>query len=470
MQDIYQKLSKDYLIDELVEGLIHVPSEEIVKFLSVLDINFPRSLRFSSLKKVLYPILTEEYDQLLKSESDVDGPERLEESRRQTRLTWIDSFSETQLENELYKFNNRDYDQEYLTEFWKRFINFLITEGIPKKDIAEFIEKALHKYESNQSLPPVRLFNKTLEPFIYDEEDTFDGLLRDIFAQRVVLSATISEIKQIGAKFNIKVPTRLTKIQVLAIIVDELKKRGEYIPEVHEELNDFNLKELEDFARLNNIIAFAYINKDQMIEYMYKEYDANHEPMKKFIHDEETAIELEKEIEELENQTIEETPEETQDEEEVVEEAKEEPIVEEEVEETPVVIKEVEEEKVETVETVVYKNESINEIKQEILSLKELVLELQTNVSSLSNELSESKDKLDQISKGLIPRWVKRLILVLFIIGLFFMVFIPLSYYLPEAPIIKQINYLFNLIPFFGGRTFLEFLHKFFMRIFGIVV
>jgi hypothetical protein len=81
MQDIYQKLNKDYSIDEIVEDLTNVPGDEISKLLTELDINFPRSLRFSALQKVLYPILESEYNELLKSESDVEGPDRLEESR-----------------------------------------------------------------------------------------------------------------------------------------------------------------------------------------------------------------------------------------------------------------------------------------------------------------------------------------------------------------------------------------------------
>lgn len=313
MSDIYQKLNKDFSVDEIVDSLVNIPAEEIVYFLEGLDINFPRSLRFGALQKVLFPILEKEFQELSKDGSDVEGPERLEESRRLNRLRWIDSFSETQFENELYKFNNREFDQAYLAEFWKRLISFLIKEGVPRKTITEFLEKGRHKYKNTQALPPIRLFQKALEPMIYDEEATFDGLLRSLFAKRVVLSATISELKQIGTKYGIKVPTRLTKIQVLEIIVNELKNRNEYIPEIHSELSSFNLKELEEFARLNNIIAFAYINKDQMIEYMYKDFDEKPKEIRKFIPDEEESTKLDEEIIE-----IEETITEKQDKEEIV--------------------------------------------------------------------------------------------------------------------------------------------------------
>ena len=120
MQDIYQKLNRNDTIDELVENLVNVPGEEIAKLLTDIDINFPRSIRFGALQKVLFPVLEQEYNDLLKSDSNAEGPERLEESRRQTRLRWIDSFSETQFENELYKFNDKELDKQFLFEFWKR--------------------------------------------------------------------------------------------------------------------------------------------------------------------------------------------------------------------------------------------------------------------------------------------------------------------------------------------------------------
>ena len=471
MQDIYQKLNKDYSIDELGESLVTVPGEEIAMFLAELDINIPRSIRFGALQKTLYPILEQEYNELLKEENDVEGPERLEDSRRQTRLTWIDSFSETQFENELFKFNNKEYDRKYLFEFWKKLINFLLKEGVPKQTLATFIEKLIHKYQNNQSLPPVRLFQKDIEPCIYDEEDTFDGLNRDIFAKRVVLSATVSELKQIGAKYNIKVPTRLTKIQVLEIVTNELKRRGEYIPEIHSELNDFNLKELEDFARLNNIIAFAYINKDQMIEYIYKDFDEKKQTIKVFQKDQEVVAHLDVETDEI-VQEIEEKIEEKQ----VV--AK--PLVQEKTEVVEDVtlditedIEDVKAEKTENKEdrpnVFQYDSDKIDELKKEIISLKEIVLGLQTEVHILQNETNKNNVKLDIISKGLVPRWFKRLVVVLMIIFVFFMIYVPLSYYYPDAPVISQINWLFSQIPFFGGNNFLEFMHKFFERLFGIL-
>jgi hypothetical protein len=353
-------------------------------------------------------------------------------------------------------------------------LNFLIREGIPKKDIAIFLERVIQKYQSNQSIPPIRLFQKALDPHIYDEEGTFDGLNRDVFAKRVVLSATISELKQIGSKFDIKVPTRLTKIQVLEIVIDELKARNEYIPDIHLELTEFNLKELEEFARLNNIIAFAYINKDQMIEYMYKEFDEKNIQVKKYKIDEAVAEQLHQETveiqEELEENVVEET---------VKEEVK--PIVvEEKIEENDEDVTkdlQVEEAKPQEAKTetiavdraiVQYDKDSLDELKKEIISLKEIVLELQAEVNVLRNETIKGNAKLDKVTKGLIPVWFKRLVFVLIIITLFFMIYVPLAYYYPNAPVISQINFVFDKIPFLGGSTFLEFLLRFFQRLFGV--
>lgn len=474
MQDIYQKLNSDYLDDELVNKLINIPGEDIAKLMIDLDINFPRSVRFKSLKRVLLPILEEEYENLRNAERGAEGPERLEESRRLTRLTWAKFFSETQFENEIFKFNNRETDKKYLTEFWREFITYLKKEAISMEVVGNFAEKIIHRF---QNTPPLRLFNKALEPHIYDENNTFDGLEKVIFAERVVLSATISELKQIGAKYGIKVPTRLTKIQVLEIIVKELKERGKYIPEIHADLNDFNLKELEDFARLNDIIAFAYINKDQMIEYMFDEFEEIRIMPKRIQTADDTTIIEEDVVEdfqehitedgvELESVAVDEEDEiesviEIEDITEIIEERK--PTEPEKIE----VIEKLQEPAVQVApQPVVTQFDSavINDLKTEVLALKDIVIELKNQVVLVHEENKKNVTKLEKISKGLVPKWFKRLILVLFIIFVLLAVFVPLSYYYPDAPVISQIAFVLKQIPFFGGRDFLSFLHRIFER------
>ena len=487
MQDIFQMLKSENSINELAENLVSVPGDEIVNLLDELDINLPRSIRFSALQQVLFPVLEHEYNELLKADSKGEGPERLEESRRKTRLRWIDSFSETQFENELFGFNDREIDRKYLFNFWQGLIKYLIKEGVPRQTLATHFEKFYRKYHNNQGLPPVRLFNKTLDPYLYDEDGTFDGLFRSLFAKRVVLSATISEIKKIGNKYGIKVPTRLTKAQVLDIIIEELRKRGEYIRDVHEELNDFNLKEVEEFARLNHIIAFAYINKDQMVEILFHEYDEIAPKRKSFRKDEEIAVQLEEAIEAFEepagdtkeNIAAEEKtnvliqPEQSRDIEDfepIVEEKKELPKPEKIEDEVMADLTEPETVKVEekTTETKPKEKDVVitdadyrhaEDLRHEIIALKEIVLDLQRDVKSLKEESNSHLTKLNRISKGLVPRWFKVLFVIFLILTLFFIVFIPVSYYYPNTIIIKQIADLFSKIPFFGPKNFLEFLH-----------
>lgn len=116
-----------------------------------------------------------------------------------------------------------------------------------------------------------------------------------------------------------------------------------------------------------------------------------------------------------------------------------------------------------------YDKDSLDELKKEIISLKEIVLELQAEVNALRNETIKGNAKLEKVTKGLIPVWFKRLVFVLIIITLFFMIYVPLAYYYPNAPVISQINFVFDKIPFLGGSTFLEFLLRFFQRLFGVL-
>jgi len=111
-------------------------------------------------------------------------------------------------------------------------------------------------------------------------------------------------------------------------------------------------------------------------------------------------------------------------------------------------------------------SESIEELKNEILSLKQIVLELQTKVENLQEDTTKSNFKLDAISKKLFPKWFKITVLILFFVSIFIAIFIPLSIYYPDAPVISQIAWLFDKIPFLGGRSLLEFLQAFFERLF----
>jgi len=477
MQDIYQSLNSDENIDELAKELVHIPGEELAKFLDSLEINLPRSLRFGALQKVLFPILEKEYNDLLNNESSAEGPERLEESRRQTRLGWLDTFSETQYENELFRFNNREIDRAYFEEMWKRIIKYLIKESVPKNFIADFLEKRISKY---QSQAPAKLFNKALDSFICDEEGNFDGLLIEQFKKRVLVSATITELKQIGAKYGVKVPTRLTKIQVLDIIIKELKDREEYIPEVHSELNDFNLKELEEFARLNNIIAFAYINKDQMIDIMLDEYFETEHKIVHYNKAEDISQDIEAEpvimpevIEETvdESITVEENSVEEPKEiakEEVLQDITEEvePLEKEEpIEVAPTdqeVVQEVTNEQKTSQTPVNLSDESFEDLKQEIITLQQMVRELSKDIDDLKEDNEIDLQEFDKVKKRLFPRWFKTIILIGFFISLFLIIFIPLAHYYRNVIIVKQIADLLDKVPFFGDRSLLEFIIDFF--------
>jgi hypothetical protein len=361
---------------------------------------------------------------------------------------------------------------------WKRIIKYLIKESVPKNFIADFLEKRISKY---QSQAPAKLFNRALDPFICDEEGNFDGLLIEQFKKRVLVSATITELKQIGAKYGVKVPTRLTKIQVLDIIIKELKEREEYIPEVHSELNDFNLKELEEFARLNNIIAFAYINKDQMIDIMLDEYFESEHKIIHYNKAEDISQDIEAEpviMPEVEEETIEES---TQVEESIpVEEpkeiAKEEVLqdITEEVEplekEEPVEMASIDEEAVQEVTNeqkttpapVNFSDESVEDLKQEIITLQQMVRELSKDIDDLKEDNEIDLQEFDKIKKRLFPRWFKTLILIGFFISLFLIIFIPLAHYYRNVIIIKQIADLLDKVPFFGERSLLEFIIDFF--------
>lgn len=313
---------EDYLVKDLMKIVMNIQSQDANNLFMELNITFGRELRISVLRKVFKDpvILTRRERNSLADEMNY-------------RLSWFNQYSETQLIN-LFKFyKNPELEQLYLETLWETIIEELEDKKISKESFKRLLDLSNKKYQKEDIIA----YNKNLDDIFFDEKGKLDGLTPEQLRPVLYKSSTIVEIREIGKKYGVNVPSRLRKAELLAIIINELKDDNKYSEELEENLNKLNILLLQRFAKDNNIKASTELKKEEVIEYVLSNAtqtkEAYYVPK-----EEEYHLEADHFGEVLEEEIVEEIIEEVIEEavEEIVEEAIEEEIIEEALEEEEV--------------------------------------------------------------------------------------------------------------------------------------
>lgn len=251
-------LKKEYIISEILETLINYPSANVVEFFNGISLNFPREIRIESLKKVLRP-------KVLKTR--VERASLADEMNY--RLSWFNQFTEVQLNN-LFKFYKEPVlEKLYFEELWLSIIEYITDRSIDPKDLIELIDRTKNYAKAKKiSLEDAIVYNDTLDVLFFDEKGKIDGLRQEVIRPVLYKSSTLTEIRQLGSKYQVNVPKRLKKSELLEIIVKELKDRNEYTEVKETELHNMNIIVMQRFAIKNNIKASTELKKEEVIEYI----------------------------------------------------------------------------------------------------------------------------------------------------------------------------------------------------------
>lgn len=321
-------LDNNYLVGDLLEGLVNTPSETIRDFFVEIGFNFNRTLRIEVLKQLLRPKIMETRRERSTLADEMNY-----------RLSWFNQFTETQLVN-LFKFyNDKELNEVYLEQLWLRLIEDMIGRELNKEDFNHLINISKEHKNNTQTNKDLVLYNNNLNELFFDDEGQIDGLNPEAIRPVLYKSSTITEIRQIGQKFNVTVPQRLKKQELLDIMIEELKDRDEYTEELEKELNKLNIMLLQRYAKDNNIKASTELKKEEVIEYVLKN---SHTTKEKYYIPSSSVYEVEAKelgqtVEEDETEIYGKSLEELKQEEAstVVEEVKEEPVLEVKEEPTP---------------------------------------------------------------------------------------------------------------------------------------
>lgn len=292
-------LGEELLIEDVLKSLVLLPAEEILDFFKEINLNFPRELRIDALRETFRERVFQTRQERHNLADEMNY-----------RLSWFNQFSEVQLVN-LFKFYKDDeLFLNFREELWLNILENITDRNIAESQLAALFKLANDNEDKNTDLNvnPID-YNKSLDELFYDDDNKIDGLIQEEIRPVLYRSSTITEIRELGKKYGVNVPTRLKKNELIEIICDELKERNEYTKEIEEELKKMNLVLIQRYAKVNDIKASPELKKEEVIEYVL----ANAEETKEIYYVPSPSVyeEIETEEPELEHEEIEEVKEET---------------------------------------------------------------------------------------------------------------------------------------------------------------
>lgn len=243
-----------YNVGNLLDHLIFVPGDYLANFLKNIGLTVPRKLRIKVLKTVLKKPVERTIEER-KSLADEMG----------YRLTWFSRFTDTQLVNLLEWYKDSNLSREYLIEFWRELLSYFVDKGVSENDLLTLINEA---YKNAGKTVFTKEFNQQINPIFYDLNGEIDGVTQEEFRPVVYKASTLTELRQIGDKYNASIPKRLKKNELLEVIIQKLQERGEYTKELEEKLKGQSILLLERYAKDNDIKVSTELKKEEIIEFI----------------------------------------------------------------------------------------------------------------------------------------------------------------------------------------------------------
>ena len=251
-------LGEERVVNDILKVLTKYPATKVVEFFKDLNLNFPRQLRIQTLKAIFRDevFATRQERHNLADEMNY-------------RLSWFNQFTEVQLVN-LFKFYKKpELEQQFLDLLWLNILENITDRNISENSLSQLIKDSEeHTANTPNSKEDIISYNKTLDVLFYDEKDHIDGLIQEQIRPVLYRSSTITEIRELGKKYGVNVPSRLKKSELIEIICQELKERNEYTEEIEADLNKMNIILIQRYAKNNDIKASTELKKEEVIEYI----------------------------------------------------------------------------------------------------------------------------------------------------------------------------------------------------------
>ncbi len=378
--------SKQLKIEEILKSIIYLPAEQVLEFLKDIGLTVPRELRIYVLRENLRAKVAETRKTRLTLADELNY-----------RLSWFTEFTETQLENLLIFFDDKEIIKQYLEDLWTDLFGYMVEKQVPDFDLDRLYQSSIEHVKANGlTLPNIAEYNYALKDVFYDSFGRIDGVSPNKIRNVLYKSSTLSEIRDLGKKYDVNIPRRLKKNQLADIIVNELKDNGEYTEDLEKQVRSMSVIIMQRFAIDHDIKASTELKKEEVIEYILKNAKETKETY--FIPNSRDVYEKEMDDEPVEEEVLvaaaeEEKPqEEEKPAEEVVEEA---PVEEEPVDEGP---QEVVEEEPKVEEEVSHVETKVVEVIKEVPAKVEYVAPA-INLDALVEEVKKLREAITVAAK-----------------------------------------------------------------------
>ncbi len=245
-----------------------IPTEDLVRLLQNYKLKFPTQVHRFALKETLYPKVFQ--TQLYNSYTD----------ELKYRLRGYQDYSLFLLEKLI-----ADYELEFDAARYKEiFFNLLFLNrdlyGL-KDAFYQDLEKLKYKYAVDFEKMSYTAFMNYFQGLIYEAQGYLDGVNLKILKDVLVHSCTLGDLRSLGEKYDVKIPRRINKTQLIEILVHRFR----LTPEQSAELASKSVLDLEIYAKENGFKISIDLKKADMVEYILFAKDMVHLELVKDHHD-----------------------------------------------------------------------------------------------------------------------------------------------------------------------------------------
>jgi hypothetical protein len=250
--------NKDLQIDDILKTIIYLPAQQVKGFFMEIGLKLPRELRMFVLREVLRERVIETRKSRLTLADELNY-----------RLSWYTEFSETQLENLMIFFDDHKLDKDFLEDFWTDVISYMVDKQVTPTSMKKLVDLSItHVRAVGLELPNMKTYNREIKDIFFDSYGRIDGLAPSKFRPVLYKSSTLTEIRDLGSKYEVEVPRRLKKSELADIVIKEIKERGQHTEELENKIRSMSVLVLQRYAIDNDIKASTELKKEEIIEYI----------------------------------------------------------------------------------------------------------------------------------------------------------------------------------------------------------
>ena len=249
-EDFIFLYSKKVKIPKLVDSFTVIPSHEIVKYLKNKEIYLPYYVHKALIRKNIAPAI-----------ASAESSNKFSDEMK-FRLKWFDKFTIFQLERLAEGYQLAINVQEYKKDFWDIVVRNRTELGINNLEFVK-LQNLSMKY-SKLDQENYDTLRSNFKDIYFEPSGYFDGSELEEAKEVLTSATTLTEIRDLGKKYDVEIPRRINKKQLIDIVALKL----DFDDEKREEISKKSILEIERYAKRRKVNVSIELKKNDMIEYI----------------------------------------------------------------------------------------------------------------------------------------------------------------------------------------------------------